>query len=437
MKRRLKEWLAGGCVVGALGALHHWHGGASTLYLVLLAVWILFSGMLLQWLGPRKIIIERRLSDPVITAGETAMLQVEIRFRSLLPVPWLAVEDYYTGGSSRQILFPGFRRRLAYSCELRSLPRGVYSFDACLLEWGGLFGWFKGERAQKAEGRLLVLPKPLPALGAGSPSAVADGTAQPALTAERRQGVKGPEVRPYLPTDPSSRIHWKSFAKRGSLHSFLPEEERDPFCMIVLDRSYDGYSPPEGTEEQRRQQAKPAFERAVSAAAGMLTEMMRYGAESKLICGSSNRGMDDAANSAASAKDRLPGECAGYSAMLAALAPLALSEGPSAASMLEENLKHAKSGTRVIVITGGLNESLSEAAARLLARGVLVDVYCTALNAGTGELGGKREKHAGTNSAFAAAIRLSRMGAGIYAVDPYRVSRMGPIGPLRSGEGAV
>lgn len=437
MKKRIAEWTAGACVFGAFCALYVWHGGASTLYLMLLAGWIVLSGMLLQWLGPRNVTVKRSISEPVITAGETAAMQVEIEFRSFLPVPWLAIEDYYTGGSSRHILFPGFRRRLSYRCELRSLPRGVYSFDACLLEWGGLFGWFKGERMQKSEGRLLVLPKPLPvARISESRAAEAFGAAQPAQMLERKHGIKGPEIRPYLPTDPLNRIHWKSYAKRGSLHAFLPEDERDPFCLVALDRSYDGYVAGEGTEDELRERAKLAFEHAVSAAAGILSEMMRSGAKGKLVCGASDLPLDQASSSVKPAKDRIPGGD-GYSRMLAALSSLELSEGSSAASLAEASLNHAAGGTRVIIITGFPNEQTSAAAARLLARGVRVDLYCTALNAGIGAPDGKGEKHAGRTSAFAAAVRLSRMGAGTYAVHKDGVTRVGPIGPLRAGEGAV
>ncbi|KHF36979.1 hypothetical protein CM49_00906 [Paenibacillus sp. P1XP2] len=301
------------------------------------------------------------------------------------PRAWLAVEDYYTGGSSRQILFPGFRRRLAYRCELRSLPRGVYSFDACRLEWGGLFGWFKGERVQKSEGNLLVLPKPLPVAGLSeSPAAEAYGAAQPAQTMERRQGVKGPEVRPYLPTDPMNRIHWKSYAKRGSLDTFLPEDERDPHCLVVLDRSYAGYVAWEGTDEERVKRAKRDFEQAVSAAAGIVSEMRRSGAKGKLVCGASD---PLASFAAAPAEERISGS-GGYSRMLAALSSVELAEGSALGSLLETELRHAAPGTRVLLITGTLSEPTSEAAARLLARGVQVHLYCTALNAGWRRLTG-------------------------------------------------
>lgn len=87
MKRRIAEWSAGICVFGALCALYVWHGGASALYLMLLAGWIVSSGILLQWLGPRNVTVQRRMSAPVVMSGETAVMEVEIGFRSFLPVP--------------------------------------------------------------------------------------------------------------------------------------------------------------------------------------------------------------------------------------------------------------------------------------------------------------------------------------------------------------
>lgn len=436
MKRRLTEWAVAAVVLAVLLALYLWHGGASALYVLLLAGLITVSGILIQGLGPRSFTLKRQLSQSVIPAGETAVMQVQVNFRSFLPVPWIAVEDYYTGGSSRQVLFPGFRRSIVYSCELRGLPRGVYSFDACLLEWGGLFGWFKGGCAQKSEGHLLVLPKPLPIASAvTTPSAAARAAQQPVQTAEHRNGTKGPEVREYMPSDPLNRIHWKSSAKRGNLYTCMPEDERDPFSLVILDCSRQGYEIREGSEDQKRENRKTSFENAVSAAAGILVETTRSGTGGRLLCGALNtkeNSMTDrvGAGGVTSRED--------YTRLLAALSPVRMGEGPSLSSMLREALKETTPGTRVIAITGMLDHEAAEAAARLMARGVQVDFYCTAVYSQQGRTNGSsRDGQAGSGFAFATAARLSRLGAGVFAVDQDRVTRIGLVESPSPGEGAV
>ncbi|WP_136608834.1 DUF58 domain-containing protein [Paenibacillus dokdonensis] len=435
MKKRLSEWTGGVVVLGLLAALYFWHGGASAFYMLLLAGLIITSGVLMQGLGPHRIIVKRHLSESVISAGDTAVMQVQVEFRSFLPVPWLAVEDYYTGGSSRQILFPGFRRNLAYSCELHSLPRGVYSFDACLLEWGGLFGWFKGGRMQRAEGRLLVLPKPLPIGNALElPTAVSKAAQQPIRMTEQRHGTKGPEVREYIHSDPLSRIHWKSSAKRGTLQTYMPEDERDPFCLVILDRSLQGYLSHSDPEETRQEKGKQSFEKAVSAASGILGEMMRTGARGSLVCGVP----DMPANRLTATGGVEDNNRDAYTRMLASLSPVNLAEGPQLSSMLVESTKKMVPGTRVIIVTGMLDKQVADAAGRLMSQGMQVDFYCTAIYGNFRSPDeSKRAKQAGSGSSFALAVHLSRMGAGVFAVNQELAVRIGLVDTSSQGEGAV
>lgn len=441
MRRRLVEWCMGGLVLGGLAAFYLWHGGASALYLLLLAGMMVISGLLMQWLGPRGIRVKRLLPDPVITAGETAVMQVQLEFRSFLPVPWLAVEDYFTGGSSRQVLFPGFRRRLEYSYELCHLPRGVYSFEACLLEWGGLFGWFHGRRIQRSEGeaRIRVLPRPLP-IGETLelPSAAAQAALQPIWTAEHRSGAKSPEVRAYQPSDPLNRIDWKSSAKRGSLHAYVPEDERDPFCWVVLDRSVQGYASSVGSEEERQSQESAAFERAVSATAGILGDLMRCGVRSRLLSGMPD-GADYAAVAAAgSGCGTQVDSREAYAGMLAALSTVKLTGETKLASLLEDVMRNRTPGIRIIVVTGIPDKPAAEAAACLSAQGMQVDFYCTALYANSGDTTSSRQAaEAGGSPAFAAALQLSRTGAGVFAVREDMTARVGLIEASPLGEGAV
>ncbi|MGN7360703.1 DUF58 domain-containing protein [Paenibacillus sp. SAF-054] len=437
MKRRWTEWAGGAAGLGSLGSLYAWHGGASALFLLCLAGLLVISGLLIQWLGLRSATITRRLDESVISAGDTARLRVRVEFRSFLPVPWLAVEDYYTGGSSRQVLFPGFRRSMEYVCELRGLPRGVYSFDACLLEWGGLFGWFSGSRVQRSEGSFLVLPKPLP-IGDGLqlPYVRSQAVMQPWFTAEHGNGAKSPEVRAYLPADPLNRIDWKSSARRGTLHTYLPEDERDPNCLVILDRSFEGYAADSGTEEERRAKAGHSFERAVSAASGIVGGLMRSGVKSMLVYGAP-AASGDSVNLGDGMGAHGDGRREAYTRLLASLSPLKLGEGPKLSSLMEDSMRRSVPGTRMIVITGTPGDQAGEAAARLAAHGMQVDFYFTSMGDDPSDMSGRQVGQSGKGSAFAAALRLSRLGVGVYAVQQDAVTRIGLVEPSSLGEGAV
>nr|WP_272915012.1 DUF58 domain-containing protein [Paenibacillus dendrobii] len=253
--------------------------------------------------------------------------------------------------------------------------------------------------------------------------------------AEHRNGIKSPEVREYLPSDPMNRIHWKSSAKRGSLQTSLPEDERDPFCLVVLDCSFQGYVSGEETEEQKREIESLSFERAVSTASGMLGEMMRTGARGKFVCGgldvNENRLTATDEGGAASSRDA-------YTQMLAALSTVRMGNGPALSSIIDEKVQKMVPGTRVIVITGKLDKQGADAAARLLAGGVQVDCYCTALyGQPDSKEGGKQGRQSGNASSFATAVHVSRMGVRMFAVNQDLVTRIGLMEQAPQGEGAV
>nr|WP_285889032.1 DUF58 domain-containing protein [Paenibacillus polysaccharolyticus] len=81
------------------------------------------------------------------------------------------------------------------------------------------------------------------------------------------QGVPGTEIREYQPGDSFNRIHWKSSARSGKLHTLIPDMPQSTSLAIMLYEESSGYER-FGAEERDQE----VFERAVMGAASGLRE---------------------------------------------------------------------------------------------------------------------------------------------------------------------
>ncbi|WP_145138019.1 DUF58 domain-containing protein [Paenibacillus sp. Y412MC10] len=437
MMRRVLEWGIGLAVLGGLVAMYRLHGGEALWFMMFVTCLVLAGGMLVQLLGPRQIRVERSLPQSLIPSGETVPVTMRIHFRSPLPLPWMAVEDYYTGGSFRRVLFPGFRRSLTYRYEIPALPRGHYGFEACALEWGGLFGWFQGRKVVKGEGRFIVLPEPLPVGQECRPAASLSSSEEVSLRPPRfADGMKGMEVREYVPGDPPNRIHWKHLARWGRLHTSLPEEAQQSSYAVMIDRSFSGYMP-DGARvgDVSGEAAQRGFETAVSTAAGLLVEAGRAGEKAVLLGSGLRTDMPGEAGEPGPASRQETGQ--EITGMLAALSGLTLAGGMPLPAQLQEAAGNLK-GKRTAVVTGYLTDELLRAVSGIISSGGYVDIYCA----------GASERNDSSDSAsyatavhdpglFRRAALLSRLGAGVFIVHGGRVSRVGHVESNFPGEGAV
>ncbi|OZB90384.1 DUF58 domain-containing protein [Paenibacillus sp. XY044] len=437
MMRRVLEWGIGLAVLCGLTAMYRLHGGEALWFMMFLTCLVLAGGMLVQLLGPRQIRVERSLPKSLIPSGEAVPVTMRIYFHSPLPLPWLAVEDHYTGGSFRRVLFPGFRRSLTYRYELPALPRGHYGFEACALEWGGLFGWFQGRKVVKGEGRFIVLPEPLPVGQECRPAASLSYSEEASPRYPRfADGMKGMEVREYVPGDPPNRIHWKHLARWGSLHTSLPEEAQASSYAVMIDRSFSGYMP-DGARagEVSGEAAQQGFETAISTAAGLLVAAGRAGEKAVLLGSGFRTGVPGEAGGLglASPQETEP-EVTG---MLAALSGLTLSGGIPLPAQLQEAAGNL-TGKRTAVVTGYLTDELLRTVSGIISSGGYVDIYCAGAAEGNDSIDSASYAAAVHDPGlFRRAALLSRLGAGVFIVHDGRVSRIGHVETTFPGEGAV
>ncbi len=167
----------------------------------------------------RSLRIERKIAT-TLGWNEVAELEVLITNSSLLPVPWLAVEESIpsalrTGGVATQVLTlpAGETRSLRY--PLRSSQRGYYRIGPMRLASGDVLGW-QTQRMVIAPTAITVLPRIVPVMELGLPAALPFGPL--ASTRQRGEDPARPAgVRAYQASDGVRRIDWKATAHRNSL----------------------------------------------------------------------------------------------------------------------------------------------------------------------------------------------------------------------------
>ncbi len=358
MKARIREWLIVVVWLGALISLYMWNGGASVWFLIILTVIFMIGGLALQWFGAHHIEITRTVSPIQITAGKEVEVEVHIEFRSVLPLPWMSITDYFTEGSYSKLLFPGWRRSFTYRYSLQNLPRGIITFQVCHVEWGGLFRYFKNSYLLPCEEDVIVFAVPATiSLEHGWTSQDVREVEQVGQQQQRSTGIWGLEVRDYNAGDPLSRVHWKSSARRGRLQTRLLEEAEDHELCIILDHCPENYTIISSDIGIQKSTTRELFESAVSAAAGLLQNALEEGIHVELISGEGSL--------------KTPIVSSSNQTTLAILEP----NGTKRISDVMEEMDHLLPGTRVAVITGSLHEELTRAVASLHHKGLKVDIY--------------------------------------------------------------
>ncbi|BCG57251.1 DUF58 domain-containing protein [Paenibacillus sp. URB8-2] len=352
---------AAGIVAGLYGSL----GGSALLFLLIFIGLVMLGGLLLQVLGPRKIELVRTLSPVQPTAGNGVLVTVNLSFRCRLPIPWLMIEERWTCGNHRLLLFPGFRREFQYTYRLERLSRGRQQLRYCRVSWGDLPGWFTGTSAPEVSQAFKVLPSPL-YLGK-RPSEEGAGKVLTQVPSRRRTGPEEvSDIRNYQPGDPMNRVHWKNTARSGFLQSRVPEREKGRMLCVVLDNCPSSYEipweslPPRGHSSY----GEPAFERAVSAALGLLLTAERAGSYAQLFTGGWPEGM-----ARYEGLGVIPGR------VLDTLAEIAPDGTRTLARLLEDASRQWIPGMNVAVITGCPDREAALTISRLLAQGIKVDLY--------------------------------------------------------------
>ncbi len=229
-------------------------------YLILTVMGLSYAWSRLVRRGLR---VERE--ESVLRAYRHQVVTVRIRIAngSLLPLPWLVVNDQpgslYTGEDNIRLmsLRAGETTRLEY--DIRAMSRGAYRIGPLLVRFTDPLGLYPVSITIPDEARLIVYPRihtiELPVrrgLPAGSITTASRIYEDPTRYRSVREYVAGDEMR---------RINWKASARLGALHSteWLPTINVPVLVLLNLTAS---------TYERRNRFAHT--ERTIDAAASLV-----------------------------------------------------------------------------------------------------------------------------------------------------------------------
>ncbi|MRN55577.1 DUF58 domain-containing protein [Paenibacillus monticola] len=364
-RRVVGEWLRMLSVTGIIGILYAWRGGGSLLFLLIALGIIMLNGLGLQLFGPRRIKLVRTITPARPVAGDILHVKVQVSFHGRLPLPWMTIVDYWSGIRHHELLFPGFRRSFSYTYTLEGMPRGIHHLQGCRVTWGDLPGWFTGRIEPEDNEVFRVLPAPLYFGGMLPDSGVIPGAGM-STKRGRSIGEEALDIRDYTPGDPQNRIHWKNSARRGSLQTRVPERERGQMSCVVLANCPKSYEIPTGALAPRshRGATPPAFEKAVSAAMGLMLSAERTGTYIQLFSGGWPEG-----TARHEGLGKIPGRVLDF---LTGISP---DSTRSLSQLLEDASRSWIPGMTVSIITGQLEEESAKVIARFLVQGVKVDLY--------------------------------------------------------------
>lgn len=413
----LGQRIVSAVLVVAFASLYQWHGGKAALFLSVIAFLMFTGGLLLHWFGPRRIHIRRKIHTNRIEAGEQVRVLVELEFNCRIPLLWIVLCENTPAGVHRKLIFPGTRRQFSYQYECSGLRRGVYRWDTGRLYWGDMFGW-NTLSAETAGGTPLIVVPQATAWGKGDSvefAAMIEGT-----LSERRnsQGNRSPEFREYQQGDPLGRVHWKSTAKTGKLQTFLPDTTDLASLGILVYEGASGYD-----VKQRENMDAPAFERVVRAAARWIHTAERDDIPYHLWMEGGDKNYD--------AQDQWkhgPFHADDENHGLDKLAGARISKAQSGSvSLRTEMLDGLTSGSRIVVLTGKMDQVLAEWIITAIGSGYRVEVQLTEANQNQNQLGSTDRLMNGLGYDSLSLERLRHSGVPIHAVTDVALSSLGKV----------
>jgi len=170
--------------------------------------------------GLRGVEVRRRFTDHAFL-GERVTVKLELRNKTLLPIPWLRINEtvplaLHAPNFVRRVTTLRPRERTSISYELDCRRRGYYPLGPLYVASGDVFGFAEAERREPATSYLTVYPEIIPLTRLGFPSRSPFGAIK-----SRQRIFEDPArvigVRDYRAGDSLRRIHWKASAKERAL----------------------------------------------------------------------------------------------------------------------------------------------------------------------------------------------------------------------------
>lgn len=207
---------------------------------------------------------KRTFSEDRAFQGETVSLQLEVRNRKLLPLPWLNISDQFpaalpivgktiTTDPATNIAwmetfwslapFQKIRRQIEIDCT----ERGFFQYGPAKLHTGDGFGFFSGRATFPKWDRLIVYPRIYSVVELNLPTRNPFGDTR-ATGRLFEDPLRTVGIREWQQSDSMRRIHWKASARHQELLSriYEPSEEQQTLIFLnvaTLERHWYGHIP--------------------------------------------------------------------------------------------------------------------------------------------------------------------------------------------------
>ncbi|WP_085993326.1 DUF58 domain-containing protein [Oceanobacillus senegalensis] len=231
--------------------------------------WFLFTGffpiLLYQFLfllyPMQNWVITRKLSTPVIRAGESISVTIDIKRKVPFPLYYVILEEVFSESLHRvdsgqdkyaymdqpnllniprdvkKAVFPGFKRQMTLQYTMGQVPRGQHRLRAVRVKTADIFGFVKKVMIFPLEDELLVHPSLLQVEMNGKISSFEQGATSASInTFTNTNVVTG--VREYEPGDRFSWIDWKQTARKNKMMTKEFEQEKSTRILLVLDNCF-------------------------------------------------------------------------------------------------------------------------------------------------------------------------------------------------------
>lgn len=251
--------------------------GAAVLYGGGKAAWFIFGCLLfMSLLGTAGSLLMRGdiqiVREPVsrsLHAGDSLQVQVSVVLPFRYPLAFVMLHEQWMNEQTHRVeqgsvlLVPLGRRQLQFDYTIPNVTRGIYRLyrvETIAVDFLHLSGFrrrsdYMGQHEHE-EDEVIVYPYVLPSLETEL------------AQARQEHPVLLGGLREYVPGDSLRALDWKSYLRRGKLMTRLPDPDSDGRpIMLILDAGADDAQ----------------FERAVSAAAGWVSHVLRTACSDAVI----------------------------------------------------------------------------------------------------------------------------------------------------------
>lgn len=358
MIRRTAKWLFTIVLIVIMFAYAMFQGGFVSWFLFYSVVPLIIYAVIIGFFPLKSMKMKRILPNDAKHAGQSLKVTIEIK-KSFFPLFYFIVEDKLNSKltnklpaptETKAIFFPLFKRKLTYTYEIPTLPRGEHSFSHIVLKTGDLFGFIQKQAVCEVEDTLFVYPRIEQVGWDSSYRGTNEGKDSASQSKQDVATVVG--IREYIAGDRLSWIDWKTTAKRNQLVTKQFEQESNNKTLLFLDNSVASYE--EADDD--------LFEKAVTVTASLVFAIFRSGGKPIVAFG----GKDS----------QFINESQAYEQQLYYELGIveAIHEDPFT-RQIQRVIENESRGYRIVLVTVNISDDLLHLFASLRQRSVQVDLF--------------------------------------------------------------